>query len=255
MGVEWPSERPLAQLDVVCTEVADMKHALRTLLYHRGEADGILEDISVRGREIVEHMENAEWSAFRPLLAQEIREIVDRAGSLSLPADPENALGEAFGELRSAVSNAGGTFQRIRRGLRLWEIHSERTSSNSNGKRHRGDAEGRRVRVGAILNIEGAKARIWVNGITTDSGVSVGIPLGMPKYLVRERATFDAVGITTSEDIPDATFQSQPVAHLQNPDAYPPIFVPCDCAHCCKEGGHRPLGRAKACRCLREWCR
>ena len=76
-----------------------------------GEADGILGGMSARCREIVGHIENAGWLAPRPLLAREIREIVDRAESLSLPADAKFVPGEAFGELQRAVSNAGGTFQ------------------------------------------------------------------------------------------------------------------------------------------------
>lgn len=67
-------------------------------------------------------------------------------------------------------------------------------------------------RIGAVLGVEGAKARIWINGITSDKGIIVDVPPRMPGWLVRPGATFDAKGIESEDDITAASFDLQPMS-------------------------------------------
>ena len=67
-------------------------------------------------------------------------------------------------------------------------------------------------RIGAVLAVDGAKVRIWINGITPDDGVILEVPPRMPGWLVRPGATFDARRIDSIDDIASASFEFQPMS-------------------------------------------
>jgi len=67
-------------------------------------------------------------------------------------------------------------------------------------------------RVGAVLDVTGSTARLWVNGITPEEGVSLPFPARMPGWLARSGATFDVTGIETVDDLAAGCFQLQPMS-------------------------------------------
>lgn len=67
-------------------------------------------------------------------------------------------------------------------------------------------------RVGAVLDTEQERVRIWISGITPDDGHLMEMPPRMPGWIVRSGATFDASGIDTLQDIADASFEFQPMS-------------------------------------------
>lgn len=67
-------------------------------------------------------------------------------------------------------------------------------------------------RVGAVLDTDQERVRIWISGITPDDGHVMDVPSRMPGWLVRPGATFDASGIDTVQDIAGASFEFQPMS-------------------------------------------
>ncbi|MCQ3812241.1 MAG: SAM-dependent methyltransferase [Acidimicrobiia bacterium] len=67
-------------------------------------------------------------------------------------------------------------------------------------------------RVGAVLDTEQERLRIWISGITPDHGYLMDLPPRLPGWLVRPGATFDASGIDTMQDITNASFEFQPMS-------------------------------------------
>lgn len=64
-------------------------------------------------------------------------------------------------------------------------------------------------RFGSIHAIEGAQARICINGVTDSDGELIDIPARMPGWMVRSGATFDAHGIESMDDVLNADFRFQ----------------------------------------------
>ena len=81
-------------------------------------------------------------------------------------------------------------------------------------------------RVGAVLGVQGAEIDIWINGITTDIGVTIEVPPQMPGWLIKSGATFDVRNVECVEDIPNAQFEFQPMSwktiHYADADALCP---------------------------------
>ncbi len=67
-------------------------------------------------------------------------------------------------------------------------------------------------RVGAVLDTEQERVRIWISGVTPDDGHLMDLPPRLPGWLVRPGATFDASGIDTIQDIVSASFEFQPMS-------------------------------------------
>jgi hypothetical protein len=65
-------------------------------------------------------------------------------------------------------------------------------------------------RIGCVLDVDGHRLRVWVNGVTSDDGTDVELPMRMPGWLVRSGATFDAFGIESPTDLTDANYKFQP---------------------------------------------
>ena len=67
-------------------------------------------------------------------------------------------------------------------------------------------------RVGAVLDIVGNEAVIWVNGLTPEDGVQIPFPSRMPGWMARSGATFDVTGVETVDDLAVGRFRFQRMA-------------------------------------------
>ena len=59
---------------------------------------------------------------------------------------------------------------------------------------------------GAVLGVETRKLRLWVPGLTPESGTTIDLPRRFPGWLCRDGATFDVTG---AGDLADAEYRFQ----------------------------------------------
>lgn len=117
-------------------------------------------------------------------------------------ADIEDAVWEIYGvstESREKAIRLLAGQQAPERRIRYTAVEAEIYSERSSMRR-----------VGTIHEVQGSHVRIWINGITPNSGITVPVPTQMPGWLIRPGATFDARRIDTVDDIANATFEFQP---------------------------------------------
>jgi N-6 DNA Methylase len=69
------------------------------------------------------------------------------------------------------------------------------------------------TRFGSVLEVEGGRLRIWVPGITKDSGDWISVPPNMPGWMCRAGATFDVSGPT--DDLTAARYHFQEFSYSE----------------------------------------
>lgn len=141
---------------------------------------------------------------------------IQRLGSLGREAsnaahDP-SALSGVLEKIEEAVWQAYGLDESFRnQAFRLLSGHRAPEGSVRYPSRAAPVAQNRSMmrRIGAVLAVNDAKVRIWINGITPDEGVILDVPPRMPGWLVRSGATFDARRIESIDDLASASFEFQ----------------------------------------------
>ena len=144
---------------------------------------------------------------------------IQRLGNLgreaSLAALDSSVLGGVLEKIEEAVWQAYGLDETFRdQAVRLLSGHRAPDGSVRYPASAAAVVQDRSMmrRIGAVLAVDGAKVRIWINGITPDDGVILEVPPRMPGWLVRPGATFDARRIDSIDDIASASFEFQPMS-------------------------------------------
>ena len=147
------------------------------------------------------------------------RSSIQRLGNLgreaSHAARDSSVLGSVLEKIEDAVWQAYGLDETFRdQTFRLLSGHRAPEGSVRYPPRAASVVEDRSMmrRIGAVLAVDGAKVRIWINGITPDDGVILEVPPRMPGWLVRPGATFDARRIDSIDDVASASFEFQPMS-------------------------------------------